>query len=333
MQSFALCKSPLFGTRWRRTICAVMSLFRKSFSTLILPVLLTATLFSWAQNGPTESPARTADSEKQSLRIAPGDELEITIFAASDLSAHGRVDNDGNIVLPLLGSVHVAGMTSAQAGRAIAAELQQKNVLNHPQVTVFVKEYTAGQISVVGEVNKPGVYSSLGAHRLLDILQTAGGLTDKAGNSITISHRGTADVTTIEFPRDPTAMAHNNVELQPGDTVIVPRAGIVYVLGEVYRPGGYASSSSGGFTVLQVMAAAGGPTHLASEGKTTMMRRSANGLQEIPVPLGKMLRGKQADIAVQPDDILYVPSSRIKSVVSLGEILALTSQAAVYRIP
>jgi polysaccharide biosynthesis/export protein len=311
----------------------VISLFRKSFSVRILLVLFTATLFSSAQSTPAESPAKNADNGKQTFRIASRDELEITIFAASDLSAHGRVDNDGNIVLPLLGSVHVAGMTSAEAGQAIASELQQKNILNHPQVAVFVKEYTAGQISVVGEVNKPGVYSALGPHRLLDILQTAGGLTDKAGNSITISHRGTSDLTTIEFPRDASSMAHNNVELQPGDTVIVPKAGIVYVLGEVYRPGGYASNSSGGFTVLQVMAAAGGPTHLASEGKTTMMRRSPNGLQEIPVPLGKMLRGKQADIAVQPDDILYVPSSRVKSVLSLGEILALTSQAAVYRIP
>jgi polysaccharide export outer membrane protein len=311
-----------------------MRFFCKSFYLRLPLVLLAASLFCWAQSGLIESPmAAAADSGKQNLHIGPGDELEITIFSASDLSAHGRVDNDGNIFIPLLGSVHVAGMTSTEAGQAIAENLQQKNILNHPQVSVFVKEYTAGQISVVGEVNKPGVYSALGAHRLLDILQTAGGLTDKAGNSITISHRGTADLTTIEFPKDPVAMANNNLELQPGDTVIVPKAGIVYVLGEVYRPGGYASNSSGGFTVLQVMAAAGGPTHLASEGKTTMMRRNTNGLQEIPVPLGKMLRGKQADIAVQPNDILYVPSSKVKSVLSMGEIVALTSQAAVYRIP
>jgi polysaccharide biosynthesis/export protein len=285
-----------------------------------------------AQAG-SAAPAGAAGTEKQQLHIAPGDELEVTIFAASDLSAHGRVDNDGNIFIPLLGSVHVAGMTSGEAGQAIAAKLQQNNVVNHPQVSVFVKEYATGQISVVGEVNKPGVYSALGAHRLLDILQDAGGLTDKAGNLVTVSHRGTTDVTTIELPKDPVAMAHNNVELQPGDTVIVPKAGIVYVLGEVNRPGGYISNSSTGFTVLQVMAAAGGPTHLASEGKTMMMRRSTSGLQEIPVPLSKMLRGKQADMPVQPDDILYVPSSAVKSVLSLGSIVTLTSQAAVYRIP
>jgi polysaccharide biosynthesis/export protein len=294
-------------------------------------VLFAATLLCWAQSGPTGSP--TADSGKQNLRIGPRDELEITIFAASDLSAHGRVDNDGNIFIPLLGSVHVAGMTSAEAGQAIAEKLQQDHVLNHPQVSVFVKEYTNGEISVSGEVNKPGVYSALGPHRLLDILQTAGGLSEKAGNSLTISHRGAADVTTIELSPDPAVMEQRNIELEPGDTVVVAKAGIVYVLGEVYRPGGYISNSRGGFTVLQVMAAAGGPTRVASEGKTIMMRRSANGLQGIPVPLGKMLRGKQSDVAVLPDDILYVPSSKVKEALSLGAIIPMASQAAIYRIP
>jgi polysaccharide export outer membrane protein len=80
------------------------------------------------------------DSGKQNFRIGPGDELEITIFAASDLSAHGRVDSDGNISIPLLGSIHVGGMTSAEAGQSIAGKLQQDHVVNHPQVSVFVKE-------------------------------------------------------------------------------------------------------------------------------------------------------------------------------------------------
>jgi polysaccharide export outer membrane protein len=305
----------------------MMRFFRNPF----FLVLFATTLLCWAQSGPTAPP--TPDSGKQSLRIGPRDELEITIFAASDLSAHGRVDNDGNIFIPLLGSVHVAGMTSAEAGQAIAQKLQQNHVLNHPQVSVFVKEYTNGEISVSGEVNKPGVYSALGPHRLLDILQTAGGLSEKAGNSITVSHRGGADVTTIEVSPDPAVMEQRNIELDPGDTVIVAKAGIVYVLGEVNRPGGYISNSRGGFTVLQVMAAAGGPTHLASEGKTIMMRRSSNGLQGIPVPLGKMLRGKQSDVAVLPDDILYVPSSKVKEALSLAAIIPMASQAAIYRIP
>lgn len=298
---------------------------------------------SAAQNGPGEAkpadiaaaPEKGASSEtaSQTLRIGPGDELEISVFGAPDLSQRGRVSSSGDIFIPLVGAVHVAGETSTEAEFTIAERLERNVIVNHPQVSVFVKEYTNDEISVTGEVNKPGVYSALGPHRLFEILQTAGGLTEKAGNTITISHLANGEITTVELARDPALMARANIELQPGDTVIVPKAGIVYVLGEVNRPGGYISNSSTGFTVLQVMAAAGGPTHLASEGKTTMMRRSANGLQEIPIPLGKMLRGKRADIPVQPDDILYVPSSAVKSILSLGSIVTLTSQAAVYRIP
>jgi polysaccharide export outer membrane protein len=312
----------------------VIRLFRKILSIALPLALFVAAAFCWAQTQSTWTWNTPSDSAKQNLRIASGDELEITIFGASDLSAHGRVDTDGNIFIPLLGSVHVAAMTSSEAAQAITAKLQQDNVMKHPQVAVFVKEYTSGEISVAGEVNKPGVYSAIGAHRLLDILQDAGGLTDKAGNPITISHRGKNDVTTVDLPNDPATMAHNNVELQPGDTVIVPKAGIVYVLGQVTKPGGYVSTSNGGFTVLQIMAAAGGPTYLASEDKTTMMRRGPNGLMKnTTIPLGKMLRGKMGDMSVQPDDILYVPLSGAKAVFSPVTIFSLASQAAIYRIP
>jgi len=305
----------------------------KSFSLSLSAFLFAASLVCWAQSGATDARNPTSDATAESFRIAPEDEVEITVLGASDLSIHGRVDPDGNIFIPLVGSVHVAGMTSGQAGQAIAEKLKQTGVMTHPQVAVFVKEFSQGEISVVGEVNKPGVYSALGPHRLLDMLQTAGGLTEKAGNTVVVSHRGTSDVTTVELPKDPVALAHNNIELQPGDTVIVPKGGIVYVLGEVNRPGGYVTNTDAQYTVLQVMAAAGGPTHLASESKTTILRRGPDGMQEIPVPLSKMLQGKKADITVQAEDILFVPSSRMKEVLNMGSIITLSSQAAIYRIP
>ncbi len=307
--------------------CAQTVNVGQSGSTMTGPSSVTVPVAESKQDAGSQATSHT-------LRIGPGDELEVTVFGASDLSQHVRVGSDGNISMPLLGSIHVAGATSAEAEGMIGEQLQKKGILNHPQVSVFVKEYTNSEISVAGEVNKPGVYSSLGPHRLLDILQTAGGLTDKAANTVTISHRDTTEVSTVDLsPKDPAAMARSNVELLPGDTVIVPKAGIVYVLGEVNRPGGYISNSTVGVTVLQVMAAAGGPTHLASSGKTKILRRATSGVQEIPVPLQKLMEGKKPDIAVQPDDILYVPSSRLKSVLSLGSIITLSSQAAVYRIP
>jgi polysaccharide export outer membrane protein len=291
-----------------------------------------------SQAKPADVPAVTdkaASSEgaSQALRIGPGDELEITVFGAPDLSQRGRVSSAGDIFIPLVGAVHIAGETSTEAELTIAERLEHSAVVKHPQVSVYVKEYTNDEISVTGEVNKPGVYSALGPHRLFDILQTAGGLTDKAGSTITISHLANGEITTVELAKDPALMARANIELQPGDSIIVPKAGIVYVLGEVYRPGGYVMSSAGGYTVLQVIAAAGGPSHVASAGKTKMLRRGPNGVQQIPVPLQKLMEGKTADIPVEADDVLYVPSSRYKTILSEGALITSASQAAIYRLP
>ena len=109
------------------------------------------------------------------LVIGPGDEVEITVYGAPDLSEHTRVSADGNISMPLIDYVRIAGLSSSEAEGAIEAKLRQNNILNDPQVSVYVKEYTSSGISVAGEVAKPGFYSALGPHRLFDVLQAAGG--------------------------------------------------------------------------------------------------------------------------------------------------------------
>jgi polysaccharide export outer membrane protein len=265
--------------------------------------------------------------------IGPGDELEVTVYGAPDLSGHPRVSADGNISLPLIGYVRLAGLSSSEAEGAIEAQLRQANVVNDPQVSVYVKEYTSSGISVAGEVSKPGFYSAIGPHRLFDVLQAAGGPTDKAANKVVISHRDQKDVTTLSISKNPAEMTASNVELQPGDTVVVPKAGIVYVLGEVTRPGGYVLNSSGGITVLQVVAVAGGPTHVASAGKTRLLRRTENGFQEQQIDVKKLLRGKAHDVSVRDEDILFIPSSAIKTAMNTGALLGSAATAAIYRVP
>ena len=119
----------------------------------------------------------------------------------------------------------------------------------------------------------------------------------------------------------------------PGDTVVVPRAGIVYVLGEVTRPGGYVLNSTGGVTVLQVVAVAGGATHLASAGKTRLLHKTDNGFQEQRIDLKRLLRGKTRDIAVKDQDILFVPTSGVKSALNAGALVATATTVAIYRVP
>jgi len=265
--------------------------------------------------------------------IGPGDDLEITVYGAPDLSGHTRVSADGNISMPLIGYVRIAGLSSSEAEAAIEAQLRQNSVVNNPQVSVYVKEYTSSGISVAGEVAKPGFYSALGPHRLFDVLQAAGGPTDKAANKVLISHRGQGDATTVYISKDPAEMAASNIDLEPGDTVVVPKAGIVYILGEVTRPGGYVLNSTGGITVLQIVAVAGGPTHVAAAGKTRLLRRAENGFQEQRIDLKKLLRGKAHDVAVRDEDILFIPSSAIKTALNASALVAVAASTAIYRVP
>jgi len=267
------------------------------------------------------------------LVIGPGDDVEITVYGAPDLSVHTRVSAEGNISLPLIDYVRIAGLSSSEAESVIEAKLRENNFLNDPHVAVYVKEYNSSGISVSGEVAKPGFYSALGPHRLFDVLQAAGGPTDKAANKVMISHRDQKDATTLSISKDPAEMGASNVDLQPGDTVVVPRAGIVYVLGEVTRPGGYVLNSTGGITVLQVIAVAGGPTHVASAGKTRLLRRTENGFQEQQIDVKKLLRGKAHDVSVQNEDILFIPSSAIKTALNASALIGMTAGAAIYRVP
>jgi polysaccharide export outer membrane protein len=288
-----------------------------------------------ATQPPAGSPEQktTALTNSSALVIGPGDEVEVTVYGAPDLSEHTRVSADGNISMPLIDYVRIAGLSSSEAQAAIEAKLRENNILNDPQVSVYVKEYNSSGISVAGEVAKPGFYSALGPHRLFDVLQAAGGTTDKAANKVVISHRDQKDATTLSISKDPAEMAASNVVLQPGDTVVVPKAGIVYVLGAITRPGGYVLNSTGGITVLQIVAVAAGPTRLAATGKTRLLHRTENGFQEQQVDLTKLLRGKAHDVPVRNEDILFIPNSMIKEALNASTLVGIAAGAAIYRIP
>ena len=276
----------------------------------------------------------TPQTNSSAYVIGPGDEVEVTVYGTPDLSKRTRVSDDGNISIPLIGSVRVGGLSSSEAEGAIEAQLRQNNILNDPQVSVYVKEYMSSGISVVGEVAKPGVYSVFGPHRLSDVVRAAGGLSEKASSSVTISHRGDEEnPVTVELSKDPAKMVRSDVELHPGDTVFAAKAPMVYVLGEVNKPGGYILNSADAATVLRVIAAAAGPTRSASVGRTRMLRRTPTGWQELPVQLKAILQGKTADIPVSDADIIFVPSSRMKNIVALATVIATSAATtAIYHV-
>ena len=268
------------------------------------------------------------------VRIGPGDDLEINVFGLPELSQHARVSDSGDVSLPLLGNVHLAGLSSNEAQALIERRLASGYFVNNPHVSVYVKEYTAEGISLMGEVNKPGVYSALGAHRLVDLIQTAGGLTDKSGRTVTVAHRDDPKhPITLTLSNDAAKTVENNIELLPGDTIIVSKAGIIYVVGEVNRPGGFVMENNK-ITVSQVLAMAAGPTRTAALNATKMIRHTPEGLKDMTLPLKKVLEAKLPDIELQPDDIIWVPNSKTKGIAGSipSTVINMLVNLAIYRL-
>ena len=182
-----------------------------------------------------------------------------------------------------------------------------------PHVTIFVDEYASQGVSVLGEVAKPGVYPELGRQQLLDIISLAGGLTEKAGQVVTVTRRDqTEKPVTVQLAKNLSASGESNIDISPGDTIVVHRADIVYVVGDVARPSGLLIGRDT-LTVLQAIALAGGTTPTSRLAGTKLLHRGPDGITETHVPLKKILQAKVADVPMRPDDILFIPSSVFKT--------------------
>jgi len=244
------------------------------------------------------------------LRLGTGDLLEVSVYNVPDLSTKTRVGSAGDIYLPLVDYVHVAGLTINEAEAAIEKRLDQGGFIKNPHVHLFVDEYTSAGVSVLGEVTRPGVYPVLGDQRLFDVISAAGGFTDKAGKDITVTHRGQAPVV-LPISRNIAEHPDSNIAIAPGDTINVSQAEIVYVVGDVLRPSGFLMQS-GHLSVLQAIALAGGANSTAKLSGARIVHKGPSGLSETPVPLKKLLQAKADDIELQPNDILFVPTSARK---------------------
>jgi polysaccharide export outer membrane protein len=220
----------------------------------------------------------------------------------------------------------LAGLSLEEAQTLIEKRFSDGGFLKGPHVTLFVHEYASQGASVLGEVGKPGVYPVLGQQRLFDLVSAAGGFTERAGRSVTITHRSQADKpVTVPISRNVTDNPESNIEVFPGDTVIVRKADIVYVVGDVGKPSGFLMDS-GSLTVLKAIALAGGTTRTAKLSEARLIRKGPDGMTETPVHLKKILEAKAPDMQMQADDILFVPTSTRK--VLAGRTLEAAMQAA-----
>jgi polysaccharide biosynthesis/export protein len=261
----------------------------------------------------TENGSREGKVPEAMLKIGPGDLIEVNVYDEADLHQTIRLNDLGEGTLSFIGKVHLAGLTTEAAETLIARKLKDGNYLLAPRVAVFIREYSTQGVSVIGEVNKPGVYGVAGGQSLLDVLAAAGGTTPLAGAEITIQRAGDASTLTVLLSKDAHKSLSSNVRLYPGDKVVIPRTGLVFVLGDVGRPGGFVMENDGKITLLQALAMAGGSTHTSSLNGSRLLRKGPSGYTDIHVELNKMLKGQKGDVQLQAEDILYVPGNGLKS--------------------
>jgi polysaccharide export outer membrane protein len=267
------------------------------------------------------------------LRISSGDLLEISVYGVPELKQKTRVDERGSVSMPLIGAVAVSGLTVGEAQAELEKKLTEGGYLRNPNVTVLVVEYATQGASVLGEVAKPGIYPVLGERRLFDLISAAGGLTDRAGKLITVTRRDRPkEPINLNLTRDPAQSPEVNIEVQPGDTIVVSKAGLVYVVGEVGHPSGFIMENNENMTVLQAIAMANGVTAYSALDAAKLIRRTSSGPQEIPIPLKKILTAQAADVSLQPEDIVFVPRRAGKRAVerTVEAILQVATGLAIY---
>jgi len=278
--------------------------------------------------------------------------LDVDVFNVPELTKTVRVANDGTLSLALLGRVRVAGMTAEQLRKELERRWGQ-TYLQNPQVTVFVREFHAQPVSVIGAVERPGVYELKASRTLIEILSMAGGLArtgTAAGRTLLVTRRAgfgvelqpvegmsVLGVDRIEINLQRLLYSREeglNIEIKPFDTISVSRADIGYVVGDVRRPGGFVLADRENLTVLQALALAEGLNGTASKRQARIIRRGSSGSRtEIPVNLIKILNGKSEDVELAANDILFVPSSTGKAAAKRGAevVLGTISGILIYR--
>jgi polysaccharide export outer membrane protein len=300
-------------------------------------VAQTPTAAESAQAAPTKQDASspsTAPVANSNTKLGPGDLIEVSVYGVPDLATKARVSSAGELYLPLIDYVHVADLTTDEAQQLIEKRLADGGFVRNPHVTIFVDESTSQAITMAGEVARPGTYPAIGDRYLYDLISMAGGLTDRAGRTVVIIHRGDPEhKVELQLPQNLAEDTRNNVEVDPGDTIIVSRAGIIYVVGDVAHPSGFAVGDDN-LTVLKALALAGGSTKTSALNKTRILRQTPNGIQEIPVALKKILHAKAPDIALTKGDVLFVPGSAAKAAAyrTADAAMSMTTAVAVVAI-
>ena len=297
--------------------------------------------------------AGTASAVPAAYLLGPGDNVSIWALGADEIGARPfRVDLNGYIDVPMAGQIRAAGLTADQLRAEIVKQLSAQ--IKNPQVTVSVTDVQSQPVSVMGAVNKPGVYQLEGEKTLLEVLSMAQGVTNDAGNSVRISRalsegplpmpgaskdasgRFTVAETGLRDAldsRDPVSA----LIMKPHDVINVSQGQMVYVIGDVQKPGGFALGQREKISVLEALSLAAGPSATAKPSAAVIVRESPDGSnrKDIPVNIARILHGKASDVQLRGADILYVPDNSTKNVAlrAAEAAVSIGTGVAIWRIP
>lgn len=245
---------------------------------------------------------QSAMAEEMEYRVGEGDVLRVMVYDNPDLNTTTRVSGKGSILFPLVGEIAINGLTISEVAQKIAGRLSNGFILN-PQVSVFVENFGSQKATIMGEVKLPGLYELSGVTTLMELISKAGGLTDDAGEMVTIRRKNPGkqdEMITINLKN---LMEKNEAGPKPtilgGDSVIVSKAGLFYVTGQVHKPAAYKYEN--GTSVIKAVTMAGGFTELASK-KRIQIIRLVKGEE-------KVLERVPLHTPVQRDDVIMVPES------------------------
>ena len=284
--------------------------------------------------------------------LGAGDQISLHIVDLDDISDKPiRIDPNGFIDLALVGRVEAGGLTIEQLREQLRTKFTK--YIDSPQIAINLVDNQSRSVSVIGSVNNPGVHTLQGPRRLIEVISMAGGVKPDAGSRVILTRQARwGELPLAQAKMDPSntystatlsvegllgaTTPAENILIDPGDVISIPKADVVYVLGTVKKAGGFPLASKDSMSLLQTLAMAEGLDHDAAAGKARILRPPPGGdgkVKEIPVDIIKIESGKEPDVPLYANDVLYVPNSYVKAGVkrTAEAILQVATGVVIYR--